>query len=576
MDYLLIALATAAVWAHTISFQFVWDDRQFIVENQSIRSLANLPAMLTRRDAQSSMPEHFALYRPVRTVAYALLNGGSAGPHPASYHLANVVGHGITAMLLCSVSFALLRRFGGASAEAARAAALFIGLAFAVHPVVSEVVCWAKSFDDILAALFCLGSLSQLLKWKTGDHRRLGLAILLFGLGVYSKESAVPFALVPFVYSWVLLRQPVGRSVRLSFGFLLVAAIFVVHRHVVLGQTSQVAPISGTYLQTLIDTIPCAVTYLRLGLGFPPFNIDYAFLDHGHSLLSLQVLLGAAVLIATLIGAAIAARSQRWSLCGFGLLWAGLFFLPVANLIPMMQFMAERFLYLPLIGFLLAGGFLFLQIRNRRIALAAAVVVVSLWAFVGWDRSWIWRNNLALFVQTALTGPQNRVMENNALAEILNLPAVKKVTRPASNVAPSPDEITASIQILSTARKAFPDNPALANALGASWVSAHDLGKAIDCFYSATGVSPRNVSYGRNLGLALLQANRLPEAKAALTKLLTLHPEDIPLLRMLSGVLLSQKETDQARPYILRLKQLDPTSPDYDRWLREMPEGPSR
>src|SRR5208283_517351 len=104
--------------------------------------------------AQSTFPQGFVLFRPVRTAHYALLYflGGKDAPQPWLYHLANVIWHGATAMMLCSVLGRLLPRLHPSLALGqARGWAFFVALAFAVHPVVSEVVCWAKSLDDILA-----------------------------------------------------------------------------------------------------------------------------------------------------------------------------------------------------------------------------------------------------------------------------------------------------------------------------------------------------------------------------------------------------------------------------------------
>jgi protein O-mannosyl-transferase len=575
LDCLLIAFATLAVWGHTIQFQFAWDDRQFIVENESIRSWEQLPAMLSRRGGQSSLPEHFCLYRPVRTVAYAVLNqiGGGPLPNPKVFHIANVLGHAIAAMLLCGVSGALLMRFGGVSSNSARIAGLLLGLAFAVHPVTSEVVCWAKSFDDILAAIFCLGALAQLLAWKDEHNGRLWVALGLFVLALYSKESAISFALIALAYFWILLRLPFVRSVKLSSGFFVAAAVFVIHRHIVLGQTSQTAPLSGSYWQSLIDTIPCALAYVRLGLGIPPFTIVYnAHLERGRAIFSVEVIAGALVLLAVAAITVLALRSARWRLFGFGLLWALAFFIPVSNIIPMMQFMAERFLYLPLLGLLLAAGILVLQLRQARLAAIGACTAIGLWAAVAWDRSWIWADDLTLFVQTAMNNPRNHVIEDNAAEAILNLESVKRVTQGANAAPPSATEVQNALRVLGKARMAFPLNAPLANSMGVSWISAGELGKAIDCFRDAASASPRKVIYCRNLGMALIRGGRLSEAERVLEKLLPLHENDVPLNRMLCSVLLTQKQVKDAIPLVNRLKELDPNSPEYDQWLAKAHE----
>src|SRR5512147_653063 len=86
--FFLIGLVTALIWGHSVTFQFVWDDREFIQELESIRSLRNMPAMFTSLDAQSSFPEGFKLFRPLRTLHYAVLHqlSGGEAPSPRLYH----------------------------------------------------------------------------------------------------------------------------------------------------------------------------------------------------------------------------------------------------------------------------------------------------------------------------------------------------------------------------------------------------------------------------------------------------------------------------------------------------------
>ncbi|HEU4754187.1 MAG TPA: hypothetical protein VFU47_13840, partial [Armatimonadota bacterium] len=72
---LLLALACGLVWGRSLGFQFVWDDHYFIVANPALRSPAHLLDLFTREDAQVWDPTgaHWGVYRPVRTLQYALL-----------------------------------------------------------------------------------------------------------------------------------------------------------------------------------------------------------------------------------------------------------------------------------------------------------------------------------------------------------------------------------------------------------------------------------------------------------------------------------------------------------------------
>src|SRR5688500_4515250 len=95
--YALIVAAVLLVWGHTISFQFVWDDKYFIEELQSIRSISQVPRMFYALDAQSSYPQGFVLFRPLRTLHYGILFalGGGGVPKPWLFHVANVLWHAV-------------------------------------------------------------------------------------------------------------------------------------------------------------------------------------------------------------------------------------------------------------------------------------------------------------------------------------------------------------------------------------------------------------------------------------------------------------------------------------------------
>lgn len=136
---LLVVALTLLVWAHSVTFDFVWDDQQFIVELKAIRSLQHVPEMFRAKEAQASMND-FNVFRPLRTIHYAVLFqlGGGEPPKAWLFHAANVLWHGAAALLLLSVARRLfLRLTPDAREEAARRFALFVAGGFAAHPVVS-------------------------------------------------------------------------------------------------------------------------------------------------------------------------------------------------------------------------------------------------------------------------------------------------------------------------------------------------------------------------------------------------------------------------------------------------------
>ena len=582
----LLMLATLLVWGHTLSYQFVWDDTQFIVELKSIRSLKNVPEMFYRLDAQSSLPQGFVLFRPLRTLHYALLYwaAGQPEPQPRIYHLANVLWHGVAAILFYLVLCLLFERdrlkaelhtVASSCTVPPQALGFLLALGFAVQPVVSEVVCWAKSLDDIMATVFTLAATRSLLKWD-GRNNHYRWALLYFLLAVYTKESAVPFALAAFLIFLGLKNFSFQDAFKRTMGFLAIALIFVVHRHFVIGRTSQTSPISGTHTQTLVDMLPVVPKYLRLLCGVPPFCIDYTYLPGHNPVFSAPVILGALMLLAFAGLAAWTWRRNDLRLISFGILWVALFLLPVSNLIPMMQYMAERFLYLPLIGWLLALGALLCRLPHSRLAIAIPAVLALIWAPVAWQRSCIWKDPLTLFVRTCQENPHARRAEENAVYAVFDLPQIRELFQLDQShhqlevrAGISAEKAERALATLNESRRLFPTDENILIATGIAQAVSGRPTEAIPLFESVTRISPTNVQAWSNLGLACLDAGQMDKAREALERALVLEPTRILALRSAARLYWQIQEFPNALKILEKLHELEPQNPEHERWILE-------
>ena len=539
--FVLLAVATFLVWGQTVRFGFVWDDEFFIRDLPSIRSLRHVPEMFYSLEVQAVQPHEFLIFRPVRNVHYALLYFlcGKDTPQPWIYHLANVLWHGAVAMMLFAVLMRLLPRLGrGLSEEESRNWALWIALAFAVHPVVSEVVCWAKSLDDMLAAFFTLAALRELLRSPVNTSA-ICRSLLFFAVAVYSKEYAVPFAVLPLVIFRKTHRFSWKQSALRTSAFCAVAAFYIAHRHLVIGRSSQVAPLSGGYGQTLLDMTTVVPKYFRLLLGIPPFFVDYSYLQGGHWFLSREVLGGSALLAALIMAGVLAWRWPGTQLAGFGLLWTGLFLLPVSNLLPLAAYMAERFLYLPLIGWLIALAAVAAVLPRRRIIHFCACSLVCLWAITAWNRSWIWRDAVTLFVRSSQEGPKTPRVERNAVAAILHLPHVQKFliydeTTGKLGVRGAMDPALASnvLDTLEEAYRLFPEHPVVLASYGIALAATGQAARALPFLEKAARLQPENLDYQLNLARAELAAGQLAPAQTTLDKAAALAPNAPAVLQL--------------------------------------------
>jgi len=573
--YLLLGMATLLIWGQTVTFSFVWDDQFFIRDLPSVRSLKQVPEMFYRLDAQATHPDDFLVFRPIRTALYALLYflGGKETPQPWIYHLANVLWHGATAMMLFAALTLLLRRWRNDFTETeTRWWSFFIALAFAVHPVTSEVVCWAKSLDDILAAFFTLAALRELLLPPENKAARWR-GLLFFALAVYSKESAVPFVVIPLVIFRKIHHLGWRQSISRTTWFLLVAVIYLANRHFVLGRSSQTAPISGSYGQTLIDMLPMMPKYFRLLWGVPPFFIDYSYLHGGCWFWSPEVLAGLALLIALVVTGVMAGRKSGWELLGFGLLWTGLFLLPVSNLLPMLQYMAERFLYLPLIGWLIAFAAVVSFFPRQSIIRVTALVVILLWAVTAWNRSWIWQDPITLFVRSSQEGPHTRRVEDNAVAAITYLPQVQRFfSGNQTNSVQTSANVADSIAVLKTLEQAyhlFPTNHIVLSYYGTSLALTGQAEKALPFLEKAAQLQPEKLDYWLNLARAALDARQSAPAKSALEKAAALAGDNPVVLQLRFKFCWQTEDYHAAREVMLRLNQIAPGA-EHAYWLSEV------
>ena len=577
---LLLAFLTFAVWGKSLTFDFVWDDYVLIVRNQSILSLKNIPQIFFTLDAQSAenigvpLDQKAPSFRPLRTTQYAILQllGGKKTPQPWIFHLTNLIWHTTAVLLLFSIAQLLFQGFGPGGNS--RLAAWLVAAAFAVHPVTSEVVCWNKSLDDIMATVFILAATRSLLKW-TGDVRSVIATAAYFALALYSKESSAPFpALAVIIILW-RHRLPWRAIAWRTALFFAVFFVFMIHRHFILGRSSQADPISGSYLQTLIDTVPALATYFRLLWGIPPFCIDYTYMPSHRALLSIGVLAGLALMVAWAGLTFWSSRTPKLRPFAIGLLWLGIFLLPVSNLLPMVQYMAERFLYLPLIGWLLALGASLLLFPARVKAPWLLAGLIALWIPVSLTRAEIWRDEVTLFVRSNLQNPPVERIRENAVVAVFKLPHVAAMFSLAKDThklgvgSLPPGQGEAIIATLSDAHILLPAEPRITSALGIAYAVTGQLTNALPLLQLATRHSTNDSQTWVDLGSAYGVAQDWPNAHVAYETALRLNPTNIYALRRYTQMCWNLNEKQKALPFLRTLHQLEPANEETSLRLKE-------
>lgn len=198
---LLILLAVWLAYSGTLSHQYAGDDAIVITQNERVQAgLSGIPALF--KNIKSEQTQHRYGYRPITLLTFAT-EVELFGLNPFWPHFFNVVLYS----LLCLLLYGFLQRI---FADTKPLWLLAVVLLFSLHPLHAEVVANIKSRDEILAMLFGILFLWQVIRWnERPTWQPIVLAMFLALLGFWSKENA-------FGYVLAGLALPLLRSAKLD------------------------------------------------------------------------------------------------------------------------------------------------------------------------------------------------------------------------------------------------------------------------------------------------------------------------------------------------------------------------
>ena len=398
----LLAAGLAYLVAPTAAL--VWDDQ--ILVTQQLPSFQSFADVL---QPPAGIPQwSYPYYRPVVVVSY-LLDAWLFGPASAiGPHTMNVLYHVLTTLFVGLLARRLLR--GSAQGELAAIAAATL---FAVHPMHTESVSWVAGRSDLLATLLLVPALHLALRFRDeGATWQLLASPVLFLLALLAKEVAIAgLAIVPLL--WVL--APVvgarSRAISASIAISWLGAAWVWWSlRLAGGAALSVAPTGSEVL--FWKPLRALAWYLgKLVVPWPQAN--FAVWEMVPSVpVSLAIL--AVALLALLASARLWWQSKNAGIL-LGLCWTGLALAPslAATLSGVAETpVAERYLYLPSVGFALAVGAalgLLLQAvgtrAQRRVLIAGFAVLCAGLLALCLQRGLVWQNDLRLWADATARAP---------------------------------------------------------------------------------------------------------------------------------------------------------------------------
>lgn len=399
----LLAVITILAYSNSLDLGVALDGRGIIHGDPRIReaSLQNLSLILHTDYWWPSSVDR--LYRPLTTASflfnYAVLGNGQ---DPAGYHWLNLLLHLINMLLVYRLAELVLK---------SRPAAWFGAAIWAVHPIGTEVVANIAGRADLLSAMAVLGGLLLFAHLRSRPMRRLWVGCAaLFAIataGVLSKENAA--VLIGLMLLWdVAFRQPdvyeKGMAKLLPYGAALASlAVMLAARAAVFAEAPWPEmpfvdnPIRAAgFLVGRLTAIK--VIGLDLWLLVCPLRLSSDRAFHAIPMAGWSDWrVWATLAVAAAILWTVVKRRRRdpvmfWSVGLFGIA-----LLPTSNLLTVIgSIMAERFLYLPSIGFAVAVAAMAWRLANPRLGRALLVVMLAAFAARTWARNADWRNDETL------------------------------------------------------------------------------------------------------------------------------------------------------------------------------------
>jgi tetratricopeptide (TPR) repeat protein len=547
-----------------------FDDSPYILKNPHVQS------GLTWDTVKWSFSTFYsANWHPLTWLSHAL-DCQLFGLNPAGHHYVSLLFHASNAVLV----FLILEVATGLWLPS-----FFVAAFFALHPLNVESVAWAAERKNVLSMFFCLLSLLAYTRYaRSKKIRSYVFALVAFALGLMAKPQIIPLPFLLLLWDyWPLNRISPRVGVRSShetsrsLKFLLLEKVPFLLLAVASGAITIIAQRAGSAVRTVAEvSVPARiensiVSYARyLGKIFWPAKLAPLYPHPGNSLPAWEVgaSLGVLLVITTLV---IHRRDRPYLLVGW--LWFLGSLIPTIGIIQVgEQAMADRYMYLPIIGILMVMVWLATDVASAKnfpkpfLAIPAAVVLVL--GFLTYHQLGHWHDGETLWRYTLSVTPPNYMAHDNlamvfaeegradeAIAEFRAAEALHHYPAPQILTLGAYEQrnghLQGAIEQYNKVLRSSSDpavQVAALDQIASAYAQAKDWDRARLAYENALAISPDDVTALIGTGLSAERTGSVDVAVAQLSHAITLSPTDVGLL-LLSGALRragKNSEADQA------------------------------
>lgn len=485
---LFLFLVSFAVFIPSLNNDFVWDDIPYLlnrIENLTISKQIN--KVIPKKSNNKS-----DYYRPMLHISLALdndiWNGKSLG-----FHLSNIVMHSITTVLLFFLALLILKELNYTRQYET---AFVSSLLFALHPIHVESVSFILARSDLLCAVFLMGFFIFYIKSYEKLYY-LPLCIVFFGLALISKEVAFVFPFLIVLYDIIRPKFPKREYIIRYSICLIIFLIYLYIRNrgfVVIPEISQA--VIGQDTGGLEKISILAQSFLN-AYGFYAYKFVYPFnfnITVGRLAVDIRFIIVSVSLIILMF--LFVYRRYRFNLLGLTFAIISLIpavFVSVVDVVTSPY--AERFLYIPSIGFCMVLGYLFVHSEQRfKLPIysiwAVLVFVCLIYSVFTIKEQFVWKNSYTLWKKAVERSPQQPMPRLNYGYSLMNKGQIDGAI----------DQFAKAVEYEKDHNKS---QKALAyNNLGTAYMGKGDFKKAMQSFEHANKIDPKyELTYKYHKGL---------------------------------------------------------------------------
>lgn len=553
---LIIVVASFAAYFNALFNGFVHDDVFITAGNYWIRSVSHIPEIFSK-SLWSFWGETITTnyYRPLVHILL-MIYYHIFGLNPWGYHLMNILFHAGVSSLVFILIAALLKEQKLFYADSYVFPSFVASLLFATHPIHTEVVTWVAGVSEVSFTFFYLLSFYLYIRSTSSDSVVKGsysLSVVSFLLAVLLKETALTLPIILLLYDYILRkrREPLSLRMKRYIPYVLASGAYFVSRLYAIGA---VVPRNlyaelGTY-RIIINVLALFGKYVEKFFLPVRLNAFYVF----HPIASPFEKSGILYLVIAVFFIAITCISWRQNKpIFFSLLFVVVPLLP-ALYIPGLgeNVFAERYLYLPSIGFVFLVALLMAKVKaslpERGLALnIILVVLVGLYSAGTASRNTVWKNNYSLFSDMVEKSPDGATPHANLGAALIDK-----------------GQINEAIAEYKTALSLNPYYARVHINLGMAFIKKGLLDEAIAEYKVALTLLPYSAEAHNCMGLALIDKGFIDEGVREYIIALNLNPNYASAHNNL-GIALWKKKglMDKAVQELREAVRLDPDDPVY-------------